>query len=179
MAYDAKVLEVFIASPGDVKTERDIASEVIFKWNELHSKQYGIVLLPIKWETHFRTAYSQNHDTQGELNEQILNDTDILIGIFWTKIGHKTKNFDSGTIEEIATSIKQGKSIKLYFSDKPIPRQGLDFDQFQKVEDFKDTYKNQGLYQVYIDEQDFRQKLYEDLVKEIDVLKKKLNNQVV
>jgi len=51
MAYDAKAIEVIIASPGDVDDERQIVRDVISEWNAVHARQRSLVLLPLAWET--------------------------------------------------------------------------------------------------------------------------------
>ncbi|MGW6932811.1 hypothetical protein ACWGE0_22335 [Lentzea sp. NPDC054927] len=52
MPFDARVFQILIASPGDVQAERDTITEVIHEWNYLNSREKGIVLLPLRWETH-------------------------------------------------------------------------------------------------------------------------------
>jgi hypothetical protein len=52
VAYDAKVIEIIIASPSDVSEERRIVREVIAEWNALNASERSLVLLPIGWETH-------------------------------------------------------------------------------------------------------------------------------
>jgi len=52
MGYNAEVFNVMIASPGDVASERSIIRDVIYEWNDVHSKSRHIVLLPIGWESH-------------------------------------------------------------------------------------------------------------------------------
>lgn len=45
--YSANVYKVFLASPSDVAKERQIARDVIQKWNDLHSEETGVVLQAI------------------------------------------------------------------------------------------------------------------------------------
>ena len=52
MPYEARVFQVFIASPSDVQRERDLTAKVIDEWNILHSRERGVVLQPVRWETH-------------------------------------------------------------------------------------------------------------------------------
>jgi hypothetical protein len=52
MAFDAKVLRVLIASPGDVDEERNVIPEIINDWNAMNSVISKVVLMPVKWETH-------------------------------------------------------------------------------------------------------------------------------
>ena len=44
MAYDAKVIQAMIASPGDVIEERDSIKRILSDWNDLNSaKELGAV----------------------------------------------------------------------------------------------------------------------------------------
>ena len=52
MAYIATVIEVMIASPSDVEIARQIAREVVLRWNTLNSKSKHVVLIPVLWESH-------------------------------------------------------------------------------------------------------------------------------
>ena len=52
MAYQATVLNVMIASPSDVADERQLVRDAIYDWNAIHSKQFGVMLNPVGWETH-------------------------------------------------------------------------------------------------------------------------------
>jgi hypothetical protein len=135
MPYFATVFRVMIASPSDVEQERAIARKVIHKWNDLHSEEKEIVLLPIGWETH---SHPESGDRpQSILNKQILENADLLIGIFWTRIGTPTDEAESGTIEEIEKHIKVDKPAMLYFSNKAIDPNKIDNEQYEKVKAFK------------------------------------------
>ena len=47
MPYNARVLRVMIASPGDVAAERRTVRDVVTEWNHIHSEDRGLVLMPI------------------------------------------------------------------------------------------------------------------------------------
>src|SRR5947209_17298538 len=99
MSFAARVFRVLIASPSDVTDERDIAVKTIQEWNDLHSPGRQVVLLPLRWETHSAPEYGRR--PQEVINRQIVDHSDLLIGIFWTRIGSPTGEADSGTLEEI------------------------------------------------------------------------------
>jgi hypothetical protein len=54
--FDAKVIEIFIASPSDVMAERDLIEKVIYEWNTVNSKARELVLQPIRWEKNVTQA---------------------------------------------------------------------------------------------------------------------------
>lgn len=160
MSYQAKVYKVFIASPSDVLRERNTVRSVIAHWNSINAESQKAVLLPIGWDTH--SAPESSKTAQDYINEEILDTCDILIGIFWTKVGNPTKNFESGTINEIDRHISDRKLAMLYFSQKAIPFDA-DLKQVNKVRILKDKYRNKSLYGEFLDENDLAIKLYDHL----------------
>ncbi len=99
MSYAARVFRILIASPSDVNDERDIAVSTIQAWNDLNSSERQIVLLPLRWETHSAPEY--NRRPQEVINRQVVDHCDLLVGVFWTRIGSPTGAAESGTLEEI------------------------------------------------------------------------------
>src|ERR1700678_243290 len=99
MAYDSKIFRILIASPSDVDEERDSAVRVIQDWNDLYSYSRKVTLLPLRWETHTAPEYGTR--PQEVINRAIVDDCDMLVGIFWTRIGSPTGVAASGTLEEI------------------------------------------------------------------------------
>ena len=161
MSYDAKVFNIMIASPNDVAEERKIVREVVNDWNTLHSMTKKIVLLPIGWDSH--SSPEMGAAPQEIINNQVSNKGDLLIGVFWTRIGTETTNYVSGTVEEIEKHINAGKPAMLYFSSQePIP-ESLDPQQYYELKVFKESCESRGLYWNYCDPEDFREKLSKHL----------------
>ena len=52
MSFKSEVHRVLIASPSDLTEEREVATVAINDWNDQHAAEEGVVLLPVKWETH-------------------------------------------------------------------------------------------------------------------------------
>jgi hypothetical protein len=154
MGYQANVLRVMIASPGDVLEERKIVTEEIYRWNDAHGEARSIILQPVKWETHSTPRLGK--DPQAELNEQITESADILIGIFGNRIGTPTERHVSGTVEEIKNHVGAGKTAKVYFSDAPVPPSTIDPDQYKALQAFKGECRHLGLYATYADIDSFR-----------------------
>jgi hypothetical protein len=152
--YKANVYRVMIASPGDVKVEREIARELIYEWNTHHSSHRNIVLIPLLWEYNITPTTGQR--PQETINDQILRHADLVIGIFWTRIGSSTGRAISGTVEEIETHVNAQKPAMLYFSNAPIPQGNFDPQQFEAVQKFKKEYQQGSLYWLYSSTDDFR-----------------------
>jgi hypothetical protein len=154
MSYFATVYNVMIASPGDVIKERDIIREVLAEWNSSHSKTRNIVLMSIGWETH--SVPEMGNRPQAIINKQILKDCDLLVGVFWTRIGTSTGEFDSGTIEEIEEHLKASKPAMLYFSNSPVKPDSVNPEQYKRLLEFKKSCQTRGLYQPYNAIDEFR-----------------------
>lgn len=119
------------------------------------------MFLPVKWETH---ASPQLGDRPQEIiNQQILRDCDLLVALFWTRIGQSTGKEESGTVEEIKEFVSKDKPALLYFSERPVPPNKIDADQLGRLNAFKDEIKSQGLIDTFSDTYDFRAKLSRQL----------------
>jgi len=161
MSYNAKVFKIMIASPGDVTAERNIVRDVIHEWIDIHSESRKIVLIPVGWETH--SSPEMGDRPQAIINKRVLEKCDVLVGVFWTRIGTDTGEYISGTVEEIEKHIELGKPTMLYFSNKPVHPDSIDQDQYSKLKEFKQTCQTRGLYETYDDLIEFRQKFFRQL----------------
>ena len=161
MSYDAKAFNVMIASPSDVPSERNIVREIVYEWNAVHSQSRQIVLLPVGWETH--SSPEMGGRAQEILNNQILSSCDLLVGIFWTRIGTETGEYISGTVEEIETHVASGKPAMLYFYDQPVEEGSVDEEQYSKLKEFRESCQQRGLYATYDSHSDFKEKFYHHL----------------
>src|SRR5215204_7344364 len=98
MGRQTTILQVFVASPSDLKSERIALESVIRELNQMHSETTGAYLELIKWETHAIPGFGS--DPQAVINEQIADKYDIFIGMLATKFGSPTPRAGSGTEEE-------------------------------------------------------------------------------
>ena len=146
-----------IASPGDVPEERNVVRDIIHEWNDIHSMQKNCVLLPVGWETHSSPELGAR--PQSLINKNVLEACDLLIGVFWTRIGTPTGEAESGTAEEIRKHVEAGKPAMVYFSTAPVAPQTLNPDQYQALLNFKEWCKPQGLIEEYDNLSGFSEKL--------------------
>src|SRR6266849_2814383 len=93
-------LLIFLASPGDVPTERRHVKEVADEINRTIAPGKGVVLEVVRWETHTFPGYGK--DPQSLVNEQIaaMRSYALFVGIMWNRIGTPTPRAESGTVEE-------------------------------------------------------------------------------
>lgn len=145
--YSAKVMPVMIASPSDVQEERDAIRDIVWSWNYTESFSKGLVVLPVGWETH--SAPELGITPQDQINERLVDRCDVLVGIFWTKLGSPTRSELSGTVEEVKRHVAAGKPAMLYFSDKPVAPNSFDKDQWDALNEFKEWCKPLGLYEPF------------------------------
>lgn len=143
MPYVATVIKVMIASPGDVQEERGIAVDVIHEWNSIHATYRGQILQPVRWETD--TAPEFGDRPQEIINRQVLRDCDLLVGMFWTRLGTPTGVASSGTLEEIQEHLKAGKPAMLYFSQAPSRPRQEDLKQYQGVLALEEQLRGKGI----------------------------------
>lgn len=161
MAYDSRVFRILIASPSDVDEERTIAANVIQEWNDLHSHTRRVTLLPLRWETH--TAPEFGKRPQEIINRAVVDDCDLVVGIFWTRLGSATGDADSGTLEEIDRAGAAHKPIMLYFSKIGRDPDEMDLSQMRKLQEFKKKTYPRGLVEHYKSHIDFRDKFSKQL----------------
>ena len=145
-----------IASPNDVSEERQLVRDAIYEWNAIHSKQFGVMLNPVGWETH--VAPEMGGRPQEIINKRILEDSDILLGIFWTRLGTETGEYVSGTVEEISRHIASQKLTSIYICDRPIPPSKIT-DQYQKLQVQIREWMPNGVLEFYNDLLTLKQKI--------------------
>ena len=160
MSYDARVFNVMIAFPRDVTSERSIVKEVIYEWNAVHSERENIVLLPVESESHSSPDMGRPQEV---LNRQTVDKCDLLVGIFGTRIGTNTGEYDSGTIEEIERHGALGKPVMIYYSKELGDPDTFDSDQYTKLNEWKKKNERRWLFVTYNDDADFKDKFYRQL----------------
>jgi hypothetical protein len=169
MSFNAEIYRVFIASPSELVEERRVATEAINEWNSQHAAAESVVLLPVKWETHATPRAGVR--PQEAINNELVHTSDILVGMFWTKIGTNTGVAESGTVEEIDEFVAAAKPTMLYFSRRPIDPNAINLTQQKKLRSFKaTTYKN-ALTGGFTGLDDLRQTLTRDLLSQVRKLK--------
>ncbi|MCH8113726.1 MAG: hypothetical protein IH905_17540, partial [Proteobacteria bacterium] len=176
MPRQEHVLTVFVASPSDVGDERTKLEEVIRELNETWSRELGVRLDLVRWETH--AFPGMGIDAQDVINEQIPDDYDFFVGIMWCRYGKPTGRFGSGTVEEFqrakARYDADTSSVKLmvYFKDEPIPPSRLDPAQLSKVNEFRASLGEEGaLYWKFTNVEHFEKLIRLHLTRQIQTWK--------
>jgi hypothetical protein len=142
MSRTATLFEILIASPGDVSKERDTVVRAITGWNAANSRRSGIILQPIRWE--LDSVPSMADDGQAIINRQLVDGADILIAVFWARVGTSTPRGISGTAEEIDLFRSTRREAMIYFKNARVPLEH-DADQLAHLKAYKNALKKDGL----------------------------------
>ena len=163
MAQSVTLYNLLISCPGDVKNEVALVESAVDEFNELYADPLGITIKTRYWG---KSSYAQSGGKpQVLLNEQFVNKCDAAVAIFWTRFGSPTDEYSSGTEEEIEIMLQSGKQVFMYFSDKPIPPSKMNDDGYKKVQDFRDKYKDRGIYFTYSSDEEFKKMFFAHLSK--------------
>lgn len=149
MARQTTIISIFLASPSDVSDERSLIVRSIERWNAIRGKAQGYLLELINWEN--ATSSAIGLDGQDVVNNQIGDDYDAMIAIFWHRVGSPTGRAVSGTAEEYDRALKRFKDnepieIGVYFKSANPPMAEIDTEQLQGVINLKKKMQDDGVY---------------------------------
>lgn len=136
------VYQLMISGPSDVERYLSKVEQCVREYNAKFGKSHHSVVIPRYWKT---DAYAQSGgDGQSLLNEQLVRSCDFAVAVFWNRFGTQTRNYGSGTEEEIEEMLKEGKQVFVYFVVESVKTSQLDYEQLNKVEEFKKRYHQDG-----------------------------------
>lgn len=130
-----KQFRLFLASPGDVPSERKVMEKVVAEINQTHGVPFDYRLELVRWQTHAAPAAGR---PQQVINEMV-GDYDIFVGVMWRRFGTPSAGFGSGTEEEFriaygAWEQRQSMPLMFYFCQQPfMPRETDELEQMRKV----------------------------------------------
>lgn len=162
-----KIIKCFIASPGDTIKERNICEKVFTEINTGIGIPYGFELKSLRWENDVHPGIGV--DGQDVINRQIEGKYDLFIGIMYTRFGSLTNRAESGTVEEFNSAYEKAKELKtmeimFYFNDQPTSPSKIDWEQYSKVQKFRDNVVGQKcMYWMYDGPEDFENQLRKHL----------------
>ncbi|MEX2901628.1 DUF4062 domain-containing protein [Pseudomonas rhodesiae] len=160
MPVPVTAYRVLIGSPSDVSAERKVIEAAIHTWNSMNSIRTETILLPVMWE--LDSAPLQGDRPQGILNNLIVKECDIIVSLFWSRLGSDTGVEKSGTVEEIKYFIKEKRPTLIYFSKRPLPQEH-DTDQWSRLCEFKKEIRGGGVQEDFDGESDLSMKLIRHL----------------
>lgn len=160
MAKTIQTYTLFIAAPGDIIKEKDTIRDCVSQWNKYIGKHRHTQIEVKDWSDAY-PLYGER--PQGVINKQIFDESDVVVGLFWTKFGSPTGVADSGTEEEILRAVNSGKHLLLYFNNSDVPLSSVIGSEYQKVQDFKTHHAGKSLYRIYDSVDEFGRIFMENL----------------
>lgn len=157
-----RIAKLAICAPSDIKKELHIIRNVVDEFNLSHGDVNELFVKSQHWSTDTYPDMSAGR-AQAAINRQMIDDADIVVGIFWSRFGSPSGLADSGTEEEIMRGIHQDKQVMVYFSRKePLPADA-DPAQLDAIARFRERLQDTGLYWSFASkrqlEKDFRSHL--------------------
>jgi hypothetical protein len=158
-----RVLNVFLASPGDVFLERDIAVDVVDRFNKVFGPKLGCHIDLHRWED-TKPAYGR---PQSIINPAV-DDCELFIGLLWERWGQPTGLYTSGFDEEFQRAKARREStgepeIWLVFKAPRSDKVEDPGSELTKVLAFRDAQRSSGqvLYREIKDPDDWRRNLFD------------------
>lgn len=168
MGFSANVLKVMISSPGDTSDEVAAVKDALHGWNGSRAENAQTVLLPRFWKSDAVPQLDANGG-QSVINAQLVDDADIVIALFDSRLGQATDSAVSGTAEEIERAASSGKPVHVWFSDEPVDRKA-DLKELARLQKFRKELEDKGLLGVYADLNDLAYKVREAIESDISRL---------
>jgi len=167
----ARIVSLFVASPGDVATERNHVTDVAAALNRNTAEERDVQFKVLGWNSDVRPRVHQQ-GPQGPIDEDLpVEQCDIVVGILWKRFGTPIPEMggETGTEHEIRTAIaawsKSGKpEVVICFNDAPYrPRDVAESKQATRVLEFREEIPGREL--AYEGADDFRDKIRDYLEK--------------
>lgn len=163
---------VLLSSPSDVESERKIVSNIIDEINEIHkNSRFGMILKT--WDKDVSPSIIM--ETGQNLVDLEFNyeQADLLIGVFYKKLGTPVLDSESGTVHEIKNAIssyikKASPDIKLYFKRVNVllsDASQKEIEQYNKLINKKNEYMKIGIVQEFNNTREFENKCRKHLFK--------------
>jgi hypothetical protein len=178
MKSNIRLIKIALCGPSDVAREIAIAQDAITEWNLQHGETSGLWLKHRHWST---DSYPVLGDRpQAIINKQMVDDSDIIVAIFWSRFGTPTGTLGSGTEEEIRRGIRLARKVLVYFSDlEPIPADA-EQSQLDLLWKFRRELQSKGLCWTFSSRQQFQKEFTRHLSRVIhDLTPQKTPSQSV
>lgn len=150
MPYSTISYQLLVSAPGDLP-EEDIRAvfDAVARWNVLYGKPQGATVVPTHWSHH--SAAEHGTRPQESLNKQLVEGADILVALFWHRLGSPTGEAESGSVEEIEEATARGAHVGVLRCTRAIPASDLDADQASRLKAFLEEIRPKSLILEYED----------------------------
>jgi hypothetical protein len=161
MPETVHLFRVLLAAPSDVTEEHQLVAGVISEWNVQHGDNFGARIELINWRTHAHPETGRR--PQALINRQFADRADIVIAVFWRRLGSPTGKAASGTVEEIERARRRGKKVMVYFSEREAPGRIAARRDLIRIERFKRALGRGALLGKYANLREFEEAVRKDL----------------
>lgn len=153
--YSGQIYPLLVSAPADVSGDVATVLDAAQRWNVIYGKTFGSNVMPLYWKRHAAAEYGVR--PQEALNEQLLDPADVVIALFWHRLGSDTGEAESGTVEEIEKAHARGSHVAVLRCTRDIPSAALDPEQLQRLNDYLARIQDEALILEYSDENALRQ----------------------
>jgi len=158
-----RILQLALCGPGDVSAETMIAQEVIEAWNQVNRDTLNCEIRAVHWSTD--AVPSMRARGQQVINWELIDNADLLVAIFWRRLGTPTGLHESGTAEEVRRAQARDIEVMVYFSNIEDVRTEPDPEQWEKLQAFRSQAMEAGLVWTFRGRSEFRKLFAEHLNK--------------
>lgn len=163
-----RILHLTICGPGDVAKEIAIAKEVVDEWNARNFDHLNSGIQARHWVSD--AAPSMRARGQEVINWELIDTADLVVAIFWQRLGSPTGLHDSGTAEEVNRAQARGIEVMVYFSDIEDIRANPDPDQRDMLCAYRAKAMQTGLPWTFRSRDEFRKRFADHLAKKVQAI---------
>jgi hypothetical protein len=149
-----RILQLALCGPGDVSAESKIAQEVIEAWNQVNRDTLNCEIRAVHWSTD--AVPSMRARGQQVINWELIDNADLVVAIFWRRLGTPTGLHESGTAEEVRRAQARDIEVMVYFSNIEDVRTEPDPEQWEKLQAFRSQAMEAGLVWTFRARSEFR-----------------------
>src|SRR6476620_2230689 len=126
----------------------------LHSWNGRLGESEGVILLPRFWKSDAVPLVNPG-GAQSVIDSQIVDDSDIVVAVFDSRLGKATEDAVSGTAHEIERTAEAGKPVHVYFSNEPVSRSAAaDSEEMARLNKFREDMAARSLLGFYADPTD-------------------------
>lgn len=170
MTAKIELINIYVACPSELESEKQILERIVEEINRDCAESLGFLYKVTYWASDIVPGIDKY--PQEVINKQISGKFDILIALFWTRIGTPTPDYESGTVEEIEKAIEHNKkehnliNIMVYFKNEPVILDKIDVDQLSRLKKYRSSLADRGvLYCEFNNPTEFESKIRSHLSK--------------
>lgn len=160
-----QTINVALCGPGDVAKEIELAKKVIEDWNQSNFDVLNCGVRAVHWDSD--AVPSMRARGQEVINWELIDKSDLVVAIFWQRLGTPTGMHDSGTAEEVDRAKSRGIEVMLYFSDIENVRADADPDQRDMLRAYRAKAMQSGLPWTFQSRSEFKKRFADHLNKKV------------